>query len=405
MKARESLTSLRALGRSRLIILGIITSGHSFVHWYMEIFPVILPSLKTGLGLNNVELGGLMTARQLVGGALTLPSGILADSWVRHRPLLLATAPVFMGTGYLLIGIIPTFAWALLGVSLVGLGNAVWHPAAVASLSSRFPEHRATAIAIHGMAASISNTVTPLIVGALLVYFHWTHIFEVQIIPALLVGLLVWRRLESVWSEAAPKPTRTTQIGQIAALARNPVFIGIILMRGFSRMARLVILTFLPVYLQHHLGYSPFWVGFYLMLLYAMGILSQPLLAILSDRIGRKRVLLPSFTILGTLYLLLRIAEPGLQLGLVIAAIGIFFFPLGNVLTAATMEVAASGIQASSFGLASLLAQLMALPAPVLAGFLISSHGIGSIFILSGTLLLSAALMVAFIRFSRKVGT
>ena len=56
------------------------------------------------------------------------------------------------------------------------------------------------------------------------------------------------------------------------------------------QMGRIVIITFLPIYLQEHLGYSPFALGVYIALLHAMGIISQPILGYLSDRLGRKAV-------------------------------------------------------------------------------------------------------------------
>lgn len=164
------------------------------------------------------------------------------------------------------------------------------------------------------------------------------------------------------------------------------------------RMARLIILTFLPIYLQEHLGYSTALMGFYLSLLYGIGIVSQPFVAILSDRFGRKPVLLPALLILGSLYLLLWLAAPGVQLGLVIAAVGIFFFTLGNVTTAAVMDIASTKNPAASFGLASLVTQLLALPAPILAGFLIEAHGIGSGFLLAAAFLFLAAVVVAPLR-------
>jgi hypothetical protein len=101
------------------------------------------------------------------------------------------------------------------------------------------------------------------------------------------------------------------------------------------------------------------------------------------------------------LYLLLWIAAPGIQLGLVTAAIGIFFFTLGNITTAAVMDLAGTGIQASSFGLASSVTQILALPTPILAGFLIGSYGIGSAFLLSSASLFLAALVLAPLRLHR----
>lgn len=399
---RNLFKSIRALGHERLWLLGVVTSGHSAIHWFMEIFSVVLPFVKTGLGLSNIQVGTLMTARQLATGVLNLPSGMLADSLVRFRPLFLATAPVIMGIAYTLFGISPTFVWAILAAGLVGLAIALWHPAALASLSARFPEFRATAIAVHGMGASVSNTITPLGVGALLVAFHWRDVLRFQIVPALVVAFLVWRGLVGIVGGVPSRPTGTTQIREIGQLARNPAFIGIAVIRGLMRIGRLVILTFLPIYLQEHLGYSPLGVGFYLSMLYGIGIFSQPILAILSDRFGRKSVLLPSFIILGLLYLLLRVATPGIVLGFTTAAIGIFFFTLGNITTAAVMDIAGTRIQASSFGLTSSLTQVLALPTPILAGFLIDSYGMGSAFLLSSVSMFLAALVLAPLRLHRE---
>ena len=398
---RNLLKAIRGLGRERLWLLGVVTGGHSVIHWYMEIFSVLLPSLKTGLGLSDVQLGTLMTARVATQGILNLPSGLLADSLVHYRPLFLAASPVLMGMAYVLFGISSAFIWWLAAAGLVGLATALWHPAALASLSTRFPEHRATAIAVHGMGANVSNTFTPLGVGALLVIFNWRAVLEFQIVPALVAAFLVWRGLVGVGAGVSSRPKGSTQIREIGELVRNPTFIGIAVIRGLMRMGRLVILTFLPVYLQEHLGYSPLWVGFYLTMLYGIGIVTQPIMAILSDRFGRKAVLLPSFITLGLLYLLLWIAAPGIQLGLVTAAIGIFFFTLGNITTAAVMDLAGTGIQASSFGLASSVTQVLALPTPILAGFLIGSYGIGSAFILSSASLFLAALVLAPLRLHR----
>ena len=395
---RNPLNTIRGFGRERLSFLAVITGGHSIIHWYMGIFSVILPSIKAGLGLSNVQVGELMTARELTQGTLNLPLGMLADALVHYRPFLLAAAPVLMGMAYMLLGIAPAFGWALLAAGLVGFGTALWHPAAVASLSNQFPDHRATAIAVHGMGATVSTTVTPLGVGALLVIFHWRGVLEFQIVPALLVAILFWRNLIGLFPDTVSRPAGPAQIREMGELARNPVFIGITLIRALTRMGRLVIQTFLPVYLQEHLGYSPFVLGFYLTLLSGVGIITQPIMAILSDRFGRKRVLFPSFIALGLLYLMLRVAAPGIQLGLVIAAIGIFFHTLSNITTAALMDVAGSKIQASSFGLASLLNQVLALPTPIAAGFVIRSYGIGSAFLMSGGFLLLAGLVVLPLR-------
>ncbi|MCZ6623034.1 MAG: MFS transporter [Deltaproteobacteria bacterium] len=392
---RKLVGSVRALGSERLSLLGVLTCGHIAIHWFQQILPVVLPSLKSGLGLSDVQVGALTSSRQLVQGTMNLPSGMLADSLVKYRGLILTAALLFMGMAYLLLGITSFFVVAIIGAGLVGLGSALWHPASVASLSNRFPERRATALAVHGMGATFGDTLTPLAVGFLLTVFPWKTVLQSQIVVGILLGFLIWVSLTGFFRDDHAQSMPAKQIREIASLARNPVFIGVSAARGFIQMGRLIILTFLPIYLQEHLGYSTFVLGVHLSLLHAMGFVSQPIMGYVSDRFGRKTVLAPSFVALGILYALLVAAAPGFQLGLVISAIGLFFYTLMNITNVAVMDVAGSKIQASSYGLTSLVTQLVVFPTPVVAGYLIGGYGISSAFIMAAVFAFLAALTIA----------
>ena len=75
-------TPFRGLGRQRLAFLGFVTGGHTAIHWFQQLFSVVLPSISQGLGLSEVQVGYLQSARQLTSGTLNLPAGILAE---QHR--------------------------------------------------------------------------------------------------------------------------------------------------------------------------------------------------------------------------------------------------------------------------------------------------------------------------------
>jgi len=160
------------------------------------------------------------------------------------------------------------------------------------------------------------------------------------------------------------------------------------------QMGRVIVITFLPIYLQEHLGYSPFALGVYIALLHAMGTVSQPIMGHLSDRFGRKAVLFPSFVTLGLLFALLAVAAPGIPLGLVVGAIGLFYYTLLNITFAATMDVAGSELQATTYGLSSLLMQIATSPTPMVAGWLIGIYGIHSSFFVAAGLTLVGALLL-----------
>ncbi|HET7393751.1 MAG TPA: MFS transporter [Candidatus Binatia bacterium] len=399
--ARHMLASVRALGTERMRLLGILTGGHFVIHWFQQFFPVILPSIKSGLGLSNVEVGALTSAQQMIMGLGQLPVGLLADSMVRQRAKMLGLSLVAMGAAYFLLGS-PVFVWALLGSGLIGLGTALWHPTAAASLSNRFPEHRATALSIHGTGATISDTITPLFVGALLASFSWQTVARLQLLPGLMFAVVVWRALGGLFSDAELGPSqRSTQIREVVGIIRNPAFLGVSAATGLLSMGRLVILTFLPIYLQEHLHYSALALGVFVALMHALGTISQPALGLLSDRFGRKAVLVPSCLLLGLFFALLAIVPAGIPLALVIVAIGLFFYTLFNIMNAAVMDVAGAAVQASTYGLMTLITQLVVIPTPVITGYLIGEFGIKFSFVSAGVFLLIAGLVLAPLKLYR----
>src|SRR5688572_17529993 len=236
--ARHMLASVRSLGAERIRLLGILTGGHFVIHWFQQFFPVILPSIKSGLGLSNVEVGALTSAQQMIMGLAQLPVGLLADSMVRHRANMLALSLVAMGVAYFLLGS-PVFVWALLGSGLIGLGTALWHPTAAASLSNRFPQRRATALSVHGTGATISDTITPLFVGALLASFSWQTVARLQLLPGLLFALVLWRALFGVFTDDHSDARQTSnQLREVVGVIKNPAFLGVSIATGLLSMGR-----------------------------------------------------------------------------------------------------------------------------------------------------------------------
>ena len=169
----------------------------------------------------------------------------------------------------------------------------------------------------------------------------------------------------------------------------------------FMSMGRLSILTFLPIYLAEDLNYSTLGLGFYLMLLYLMGMVSQPIMGVVSDKFGRKVVLFPAYSALGLLYFLVPATSNSFELGLVVGAMGMFFYGTSNIATAAVMDLSSSAIQGSTMSVQSVFRHIFTLPSPIIAGVLVTWKGIDAAFIYAGVLLLLGALVIAAIKFPR----
>ena len=390
----------RDLGPERLRMLLILTAGHVVVHWYQQLFSLVIPDIKNSLALTNVQVGTLNSARQVAQG-FTLPSGYVADSYRRYTNLILAVSILCFGAGYFFIGVGHSYSWVLLAVALIGFGSALWHPAAIGSLSVSFKERRGMALSVHGAGASIGDSIVPIIVGAILIVVQWRLAMQVHMIPAVIVAVILWISLRRTFQDAGVKPSFGSYLGGLGQLIRNSQVIGVVSSNTLSNMARLAVTAFFPIYVTETLGYSTFVLGIYLALLYAMGLVSQPIMGVVSDRRGRKIVLVLSFALMALLFMLIIVATNGLLLGLVIAALGCFFYGTTNITQSAVMDVAGEGVQASTMGVMNLVAQPFTLLSPIITGFLIEQYGLIATFWYAAALQAVATLILLPIRFRR----
>ena len=388
----------------RKFLLGTLTFGHTVIHWYQQMFPIFLPFIRADLGLSEVQVGGLMSAKQGASGLLTLPSGFAADAFNKHKAVILGSALAMGVCAYLVASIAPTYFWVLTFLVMLGAASALWHPSSVSTLSLQFADRRGTALALHGVGASVGDSVGPLCIGAMLLLVGWKDLAQWHMIPALILALVMWKAVRQYYSAGPGGLTRRSYFAGIKDIFTRPTIFMVMIASSFVGMARLSVITFLPLYLAEEMGYDSFWLGFHWALLYAMGIFSQPLMGILSDRFSRKTVLLPSFATMGLLYLLLPMPDGGFLLALIIGTLGLFFYGTGNIATAAVLDVASEHVQGTTQSFMTLFQQVVTLPAPMLAGYIVSQFGYSTVFYYSSVLLFSAATVWAFIRIPKRAG-
>ena len=386
----------------RKFLLGTLTFGHTVIHWYQQMFPIFLPFIRADLGLSEVQVGGLMSAKQGASGLLTLPSGFAADAFNKHKAVILGSALATGGCAYLVASIAPTYFGVLTFLVMLGAASALWHPSSVSTLSLQFADRRGTALALHGVGASVGDSVGPLCIGAMLLLVGWKDLAQWHMIPALILALVMWKAVRQYYSAGPGGLTRRSYFAGIKGIFTRPTIFMVMIASSFVGMARLSVITFLPLYLAEEMGYDSFWLGFHWALLYAMGIFSQPLMGILSDRFSRKTVLLPSFATMGLLYLLLPMPDGGFLLALIIGTLGLFFYGTGNIATAAVLDVASEHVQGTTQSFMTLFQQVVTLPAPMLAGYIVSQFGYSTVFYYSSVLLFSAATVWAFIRIPKR---
>jgi len=212
----------------------IVCIGHALTHWYPATFYLLLPLIGKELGLSYSQIGLVMTCQAVAGAISNIPGGIFVDT-VGRKGLLMGLALFWIGLPYLMIGFTHDYMLLLLCVSLVGIGNNLWHPSAIPSLAARFPERKGLMLSLHSMAGNFGDALAPVVVGALLATFTWRQIVVSSLRPETSTSMrgLNWMRsrasrlLRSATSSSVPRSTNSNNhLGRrrLAMSRRSKIF-------------------------------------------------------------------------------------------------------------------------------------------------------------------------------------
>ncbi len=147
--------------------LVVISAVHLVSHYYWLAFAPMIPALRELLNVSYTEVGFAITVMNGVSALTQAPTGFIVD---RYGPRLLLFIGVLIGaSGFLLIGALPTYPMLILGAVLIGLGNAVYHPADYSILSAEMrPARMGRAFSIHSFTGYIGFALAPPVVLTLL---------------------------------------------------------------------------------------------------------------------------------------------------------------------------------------------------------------------------------------------
>lgn len=444
--------------RGAAFIIGGLTGGHGVFHWLTQSFIVVLPEVRDSLLGGSVLLANsIQTTREIASGVVSLPGGVLTDALRRYWGWVMAVCMALFGVGWMLMAgggwVVPGSSWftaqqaatgetttslnvagyALLiaGMAVVGMAASFWHLPAVAALSSQFSHRRASVLSFHGVGGNVGDVIGPVLTGLLLATLTWQAIISIYAaVPIFLAFLVFWafrdigQRAQAA-AEAAGQSSRTmqNQLTETRLLIRNSRVWGITAVAGLRGMAFLGFITILPQYLADDLGLTvdkglsfesifglenifvggTFVRGGLIGLLMLVGIFASPIMGYLSDRYGRKRVLLPGMGVLALLTLLMAFAGDNIMMViLLLGGLGLFLYSDQPILTAAAMDIVREGTAATTLGLLSTARFIFSAASPLIAARLYElTTDYASVFYYTAALYALAIVILAVIRLPR----
>jgi FSR family fosmidomycin resistance protein-like MFS transporter len=371
--------------------LWLITIGHGLTHWYPATFYLLLPLIGTELGLSYSQIGLIMTCQYIASAVANVPGGVLVDT-VGRKGLLMAVSLFWIGFPYLLIGFTHSYLMLLACVSLVGFGNSLWHPTAIPTLARRYPERKGLVLSIHGMGGNVGDAVAPVIIGSALAWFTWREVVVLNVMPGLVVAALLFALLGTL--RLAARKQETQSVGEYFAglreLFRSRALVLLSTGSAFRTMTQSALLTFLPVYLANDRGYSPFWVGACLFALQAAGFAASPIAGHLSDRLGRKQILVGSMAATALVLVAMAFAGGSPLFVALVAVLGFFLYATRPVIQAWMLEATPKNMAGSSIGLLFGAQAIGAALGPLAGGMVADRYGL-----LAAFYFLAATIVVA----------
>ena len=401
--ATEGTKDLRLTARVMVTALAV---GHVAFHWILQSFVVLVPEIQQTFGLNGVGVGGIQAVKELTSGLITLPGGVLVGMVRRWWGWLLAVCVGASGLGSLLMGISPVYPLLLVGVAVVSVSHSLWHLPAAASLSHHFASRRGVMLSFHGVGGSVGDVAGPLITGVLLLVMGWRGILSIYAVaPVFMAFMAVWvfKGIGDVKEDEAKTAGLAERLATTKTLFKSPLLRGLTLVRGLRSMALGAIVTLLALYLGNDLDLGVLNRGFHISLLIAVGLLAKPLAGMLSDRFGRKQVLVPGLVWSCVIALLMVAFDDGVSLTITIVLLGMFLYPDQPILTAALFDVLERDEATIGLGVGSFVSFLMAATSPLIAGAIYEISGFQAGLYYVAGLFAVAAVAFAMLPLSKRV--
>jgi MFS family permease len=346
----------------------------------------------------------MILAAQFIAGAVSnVPGGLLVDS-IGRKGLLMAVSLFWVGFPYLLMGFTHAYWMLLVCAALVGIGNNLWHPTAIPLLAQRFPERRGLAVSLHGMGANVGDAVAPLAAGLMLAAFSWRSVVVMNLVPGIAMACLILLLLGKLQSastspaggEGRAETTGRQKLQDLKALFTDRMVAMLCLGAAFRTMTQSALLTFLPVFLAGPMGYSPAVVGGWMFALQAAGFAAAPVSGHLSDRMGRRRIIVGSMAMSAVVLLFMAFAGQSSAFVFFIALLGFFLFAVRAVLQAWLLDATPQGLGGTAIGLMFGTQAIGSAVGPLIAGVIADHYGLTATFYFLAATIVVANLFVFF---------
>lgn len=276
------------------IPLVLLALSHAVTDLGQGALPVLLPFLQTAFDLTYAQVGVIVLTQNITSSVIQPAFGYLADRL--SLPWIIPAGILLSGLGIAVTGHVTSYPVLLAVVVVTGLGVAAFHPqgtkgAHLVSAASR----RGQSMAVFSLGGNLGLALGTVLMGILLTLPGGIGNTVWFLPPAVFTAALVWLNLSRV---SPPVPAGAAgpknRGGRRLPYRLMTILLAFILVRTTIHSG---LTTFIPLYYVNYLGGSAVYAGYLLSVFLLFGVAGTFIGGTLSDRFGRKTLIVGSMLI------------------------------------------------------------------------------------------------------------
>jgi len=375
--------------RSFVLLCGV--GIFCFISYNLVRMPV-LALFAQSLGAGPETIGLVVSVSTLTGVFLKLPSGALSDIYGRR---------ILLRLGVVAFGLPPFFypfihnVDALVALRFVhGLATAIFAPSALATVADLYRERRGAAMGAYTACTQAGALLGPVL-GGWLVYaagfpgtFMTAGVFGC--VGVMLFALLHLNPPPPRVKEKGLKPVLDDMWQGFRIVAHNTRVLITSATDGAKMIANGALMAFLPIYALS-IGLNAGEAGLLFGVQGVISFLSKPVMGRVSDRVGRKPLIMVGLLICATTFMLIPHAQSFLLLLFLAAGFGFGEAVVTSSISAFIADVSELNTLGAAMGMQGTISDIGHASGPLLAGLFIEHLGYQSAFAIIAAIQLFAA--------------
>ncbi|MFH2109637.1 MAG: MFS transporter [Candidatus Bathyarchaeota archaeon] len=378
-----------------------ITGSHGIMHGYLVLLPALLPLL-------HGDLGGIATFGLLVSlvnwfyGFGSLPVGFMADRM--SKKMLITVSMALLGAASIIVGLSPNVWVAAVGFIVLGIGASLYHPCGYAHMSLLSDEMRGRYMGYQGMGGDLGMALSFLTTSLLGAQFGWRATFIIWGVVGLALAALDHLVIQDVACDLdSAREGVVPTIRKMFAVADRTTLLLTFIIVILSGMLWQGVSAYIMVYITDVKMVALVIAGGLSTLKYTVGAVAQILGGDLSDRMGRKIMLLAGFGVFTVSLLAMTLAPSNLLVlaGLVVV-LGFSFFVTQSPMNALLGDVSHKDTVGVTYGVNFTLKYGIGFFTPAIAGYLAVNYSLDHVFYFFAALSAVAFLVSLFVKDKKK---